>query len=73
MCGVLVQRIVYTENESNYCPGCQTGGKILADRALSRLLKGDWPSTLKELEEMQGKINLRETPYLIKPCVREKG
>jgi formamidopyrimidine-DNA glycosylase len=53
VCGVPVQRIVYTENESNYCPGCQTGGRILADRALSRLLKGDWPKTLKELEEKQ--------------------
>ena len=57
VCGNPVQRIVYTENESNYCPGCQTGGKILADRALSRLLKGDWPKTLKELEEMQEKSN----------------
>jgi formamidopyrimidine-DNA glycosylase len=55
VCGVPIQRIVYTENESNYCPGCQTGGKILADRALSRLLKGDWPATLKELEDMQRK------------------
>jgi formamidopyrimidine-DNA glycosylase len=46
-----VQRIVYAENESNYCPTCQTGGKLLADRALSQLLKGDWPKTLEELEE----------------------
>ena len=50
-CGAPVQRIVYAENEANYCPGCQTGGRILADRALSRLLKDDWPRTLEELEE----------------------
>jgi formamidopyrimidine-DNA glycosylase len=51
VCGAPVQRIVYAENESNYCPRCQTGGKLLADRALSQLLKGDWPKTLEELEE----------------------
>ncbi|MBI3180753.1 MAG: formamidopyrimidine-DNA glycosylase [Myxococcales bacterium] len=51
VCGAPVQRIVHAENESNYCPGCQTGGKLLADRALSKLLKGDWPRTLEELEE----------------------
>jgi formamidopyrimidine-DNA glycosylase len=51
VCGTKVQRIVYAENESNYCPTCQTGGKLLADRALSQLLKGDWPKTLEELEE----------------------
>jgi formamidopyrimidine-DNA glycosylase len=45
-----VQRIVYAENEANYCARCQTGGKLLADRALSQLLKGDWPKTLEELE-----------------------
>ncbi len=50
-CGAPVQRIVYAENEANYCPSCQTGGRILADRALSRLLKDDWPRTLEELEE----------------------
>jgi formamidopyrimidine-DNA glycosylase len=50
-CGAAVQRIVQAENESNYCPHCQTGGKLLADRALSRLLKGDWPRTLEDLEE----------------------
>ena len=50
-CGAPVQRIVYAENESNYCAPCQTGGKLLADRALSRLLHGDWPRTLEELEE----------------------
>ncbi len=51
VCGTKVQRIVYAENETNYCARCQTGGKLLADRALSRLLKGDWPKTLDELEE----------------------
>ena len=51
VCGSAVQRIVYAENESNYCATCQTGGKLLADRALSQLLKSDWPRTLEELEE----------------------
>ncbi len=51
VCGTAVQRIVYAENETNYCPRCQTGGKVLADRSLSRLLKDDWPRTLEELEE----------------------
>jgi formamidopyrimidine-DNA glycosylase len=46
-----VQRIVYAENETNYCARCQTGGKLLADRALSRLLKDDWPRTLEDMEE----------------------
>lgn len=50
-CGAPVQRIVYASRETNYCPGCQTGGRILADRALSRLLRDDWPRTLEELEE----------------------
>jgi formamidopyrimidine-DNA glycosylase len=49
-CGTPVQRIVYAENEANYCPTCQTGGRLLADRALSRLLRGDWPRTIEELE-----------------------
>ena len=49
-CGAPVQRIVYAENEANYCARCQTGGKVLADRALSRLLGKDWPRTLEELE-----------------------
>src|SRR5262249_18326513 len=53
-CGSPVQRIVYAENESNYCATCQTGGKLLADRALSQLLKSDWPKTLEELEERKG-------------------
>jgi formamidopyrimidine-DNA glycosylase len=50
-CGTPIQHIVYAENESNYCPKCQTAGKLLADRALSQLLRGDWPRTLEELEE----------------------
>ena len=50
-CGSPVQRIVYADNETNYCPTCQTGGRLLADRALSRLLRGDWPRTLEEMEE----------------------
>jgi len=50
VCGAPVQRIRYASNETNYCPGCQTGGKILADRAMSRLLKEDWPSSLDDLD-----------------------
>lgn len=46
-------RIVRAENEVNYCPTCQTGGKLLKDRSLSRLLHEDWPATLEELEEMK--------------------
>ncbi len=49
-CGTAVQRIRYASNETNYCPRCQTGGRILADRALSRLLKKDWPRTVEEME-----------------------
>jgi formamidopyrimidine-DNA glycosylase len=50
VCAAPVQRIVYAENECNYCARCQTGGRLLADRALSRLLKKDWPRTLEEAE-----------------------
>ena len=53
VCGTKVQRISYAANELNYCPTCQTGGKLLADRGLSRLLKSDWPKTLEELEELK--------------------
>jgi len=53
VCGSPVQRIVHAENETNYCAKCQTGGKLLADRSLSRLLKDDWPRTLEELEEIK--------------------
>jgi formamidopyrimidine-DNA glycosylase len=60
VCGAPVQRIVYAENETNYCPRCQTGGKLLADRALSRLLRQDWPRTLEELEERRARSSERE-------------
>lgn len=50
VCATAVQRITYAENEVNYCPRCQTGGKLLADRSLSRLLKADWPKTIEEAE-----------------------
>jgi formamidopyrimidine-DNA glycosylase len=52
-CGAKVQRIRYASNETNYCVPCQTGGKLLADRALSRLLRQDWPRTLEEMEELR--------------------
>jgi formamidopyrimidine-DNA glycosylase len=55
-CGGKIQRIRYASNETNYCPDCQTGGKLLADRSLSRLLRGDWPRTVEEFE------NLTATP-----------
>jgi formamidopyrimidine-DNA glycosylase len=50
VCGTEIQRVVFAENEMDYCPRCQTGGRLLADRARSRLLKGDWPKTIEELE-----------------------
>ncbi len=53
VCGSPVQRIVYAANEANYCPTCQTEGRLLADRALSRLLGEDWPRSLEELEELK--------------------
>jgi formamidopyrimidine-DNA glycosylase len=52
-CGRPIQRIRYADNETNYCAGCQTNGKLLADRSLSRLLKADWPRTLEELETLK--------------------
>jgi formamidopyrimidine-DNA glycosylase len=52
-CGAKIQRIRYAANETNYCPGCQTGGRLLADRGLSRLLREDWPRTLEELEALK--------------------
>jgi formamidopyrimidine-DNA glycosylase len=55
VCGAKVQRIRYAANETNYCPGCQTRGKLLADRSLSLLLKKDWPKTPEELEELREK------------------
>ena len=61
VCASPVQRIVYAANEANYCATCQTGGKLLADRALSQLLRGDWPKTLEELEERRSSA-VREDP-----------
>ena len=55
VCGDPIQRIVFADRETNYCATCQTGGKLLADRALSRLLKGDWPRSLDELESLRRK------------------
>jgi formamidopyrimidine-DNA glycosylase len=52
-CGTRIQRIRYAANETNYCPACQTGGRLLADRALSRLLREDWPRTLEEMEALK--------------------
>lgn len=62
VCGSPVQRIVYAENEANYCPTCQTEGKILADRSMSRLLKSDWPRTLTEMEERRQSLLAKATP-----------
>lgn len=55
VCATRIQRIRYADNEANYCPTCQTGGKLLADRSLSRLLKDDWPRTIDELERRMGR------------------
>ena len=52
-CGTAIQRVRYADNETNYCPRCQTEGRVLADRALSRLLKEDWPRTIEELERLR--------------------
>jgi len=67
VCGTAVQRIVYADNEANYCPTCQTEGRLLADRALSRLLKEDWPRSLEELEERRARAGAD------KPAARELG
>jgi formamidopyrimidine-DNA glycosylase len=69
VCGTPVQRIVYADNEANYCPTCQTEGKLLADRALSRLLKDDWPRSLEELEERR---RAPATPTPTAPSVTDK-
>jgi len=55
VCGAKIQRIRYASNETNYCPHCQTGGKLLADRGLSRLLREDWPRSLEEMEERKSR------------------
>jgi formamidopyrimidine-DNA glycosylase len=60
VCGTLVQRIAYADNETNYCPRCQTGGKLLSDRSLARLLHDDWPRTIEELEE-RDRLTARKT------------
>jgi formamidopyrimidine-DNA glycosylase len=57
VCGTPVQRIVYAANEANYCATCQTGGRLLADRSLSRLLREDWPRTLEELERRRTRLS----------------
>jgi formamidopyrimidine-DNA glycosylase len=62
VCGTLVQRIVRAENEVNYCPRCQTGGQILSDRSLARLLKEDWPRTIEELEKNAALATPRAAP-----------
>jgi formamidopyrimidine-DNA glycosylase len=61
VCGSNIQRIRHADNETNYCATCQTGGKLLADRALSRLLREDWPRTLEELEERKAKQGARDS------------
>lgn len=55
-CGTPIARIAYADNETNYCPRCQTGGRLLADRALSRLMRKDWPRTLEEMEELRRRL-----------------
>jgi formamidopyrimidine-DNA glycosylase len=62
VCGTAVQRVAYAANELNYCPACQTGGKLLADRGLSRLLRSDWPKSLEELEEYKVARTIRDPP-----------
>jgi formamidopyrimidine-DNA glycosylase len=62
VCGAKVQRIRYADNETNYCPGCQTGGRLLADRSLSLLLKKDWPKTAEELEEIHRRLDRSRGP-----------
>jgi formamidopyrimidine-DNA glycosylase len=72
VCGTPVQRIVYADNEANYCPTCQTEGRLLADRALSRLLKEDWPRSLEELEERRAQVRPAPGPP-DSPRARELG
>jgi formamidopyrimidine-DNA glycosylase len=61
VCGTSIQRIRYAENETNYCPRCQTGNKLLADRSLSRLLKDDWPKTIDALENSRREVATKKT------------
>ena len=60
VCGSPIQRIVYARNEANYCSRCQTGGRLLSDRALSRLLRDDWPKTLDELEQRKQEYSVKK-------------
>jgi formamidopyrimidine-DNA glycosylase len=69
VCGTKVQRIVYADNEANYCPTCQTEGRLLADRSLSRLLKEDWPKTLEELEDRKRAVVAQAVP--VKPATKK--
>jgi formamidopyrimidine-DNA glycosylase len=69
-CGKPVQRIRYAANEMNYCPTCQTEGKLLADRSLSRLMRGDWPKTLEELEAKKQSARSGEPPPPTSPKVK---
>ncbi len=62
VCGTAVQRIRYASNETNYCPRCQTGGRLLADRSLSRLLKRDWPRSIDELEQRHPPVGAAVQP-----------
>ncbi|NUP05654.1 MAG: Fpg/Nei family DNA glycosylase [Polyangiaceae bacterium] len=62
VCGTKIQRIVYADNETNYCPDCQTEGRLLADRSLSRLLGKDWPRTMEELEEKRPAVQRKANP-----------
>ena len=74
VCGTSVQRIRYADNETNYCPACQTGGRLLADRALSRLLREDWPRSLEELDERleEGRRAGSEPPRTPRPRGRRR-
>lgn len=62
-CGAPIQRIVYATNEANYCATCQTGGRLLSDRALSRLLKQDWPKTLEDMERRKDKLKMLNADF----------
>jgi formamidopyrimidine-DNA glycosylase len=73
VCQTPVQRIRHAENETNYCPTCQTGGRLLADRALSRLLHGDWPRSLEELEERKAQQRAGPPPAPAAPPPRNRA
>jgi formamidopyrimidine-DNA glycosylase len=73
VCATPIQRIVYADNEANYCPTCQTEGRLLADRSLSRLLKEDWPRTLEELEERKSQRAPADTAVSVVPGKKPKA